>query len=43
MTRSDLVGAHRVSVTRALGRLRDVGKIRLLGKQLFIRDLTTTA
>jgi CRP/FNR family transcriptional regulator len=33
-----LVGAHRVSVTRALGRLRDTGKIRLSGKQLFIRD-----
>ena len=38
-----LVGAHRVSVTRVLGRLRDVGKIRLLGKQLFIRDFATTA
>lgn len=38
-----LVGAHRVSVTRALALLRDVGKIRLLGKQLFIRDLATTA
>jgi CRP/FNR family transcriptional regulator, cyclic AMP receptor protein len=33
-----LVGAHRVSVTRALGRLRDRGKIGLSGKQLFIRD-----
>ncbi len=33
-----LVGAHRVSVTRALARLRDTGKIRLSGKHLFIRD-----
>jgi len=33
-----LVGAHRVSVTRALARLRDMGKIRMSGKQLFIRD-----
>lgn len=33
-----LVGAHRVSVTRALGRLRDTGRVRLSGKQLFIRD-----
>jgi CRP/FNR family transcriptional regulator, cyclic AMP receptor protein len=37
-----LVGAHRVSVTRALGRLRDTGKIRMAGKQLFVRNLTTT-
>lgn len=36
-----LVGAHRVSVTRALGRLRDTGKIRMSGKQLFVSDLTT--
>lgn len=33
-----LVGAHRVSVTRALARLRDAGKIRLSGKHLFVRD-----
>jgi CRP/FNR family cyclic AMP-dependent transcriptional regulator len=33
-----LVGAHRVSVTRALARLRDTGKIRTSGKQLFVRD-----
>jgi CRP/FNR family transcriptional regulator, cyclic AMP receptor protein len=31
-----LVGAHRVSVSRALARLRDMGKIRTSGKQLFI-------
>ena len=37
-----LVGAHRVSVTRALGRLRDTGKIRTSGKQLFVRDFATT-
>lgn len=34
-----LVGAHRVSVTRALGRLRDTGKIRLSDGRLFIRNL----
>lgn len=33
-----LVGAHRVSVTRALGKLRDIGKIRTTGKFLFISD-----
>jgi CRP/FNR family cyclic AMP-dependent transcriptional regulator len=33
-----LVGAHRVSVTRALGKLRDMGKIRTSGKHLYIRD-----
>jgi CRP/FNR family cyclic AMP-dependent transcriptional regulator len=32
-----LVGAHRVSVTRALGKLRDTGKIVTEGKALFIR------
>jgi CRP/FNR family transcriptional regulator len=36
-----LVGAHRVSVTRALGKLRDMGKIRTDGKFLFISDLAT--
>lgn len=36
-----LVGAHRVSVTRALARLRDAGKIRLSGKQLFVRGVPT--
>jgi CRP/FNR family transcriptional regulator, cyclic AMP receptor protein len=36
-----LVGAHRVSVTRALGRLRDTGKIRMSGKQLFVRNSAT--
>jgi CRP/FNR family transcriptional regulator len=36
-----LVGAHRVSVTRTLGKLRDMGKIRSNGKFLFIRDLAT--
>jgi CRP/FNR family transcriptional regulator len=34
-----LVGAHRVSVTRALARLRRTGKIRMSGKHLFVRDL----
>jgi CRP/FNR family transcriptional regulator len=33
-----LVGAHRVSVTRTLGRLRDMGKIRTTGKFLFVSD-----
>ena len=36
-----LVGAHRVSVTRALARLRDLGKIRTSGKLLFIRNLAS--
>lgn len=31
-----LVGAHRVSVTKALGRLRETGKIQFDGKLLFI-------
>lgn len=35
---SFLVGAHRVSVTRALARLRDTGKIRMSGRQLFVSD-----
>ncbi len=35
---SFLVGAHRVSVTRALSRLRDTGRVRMSGKQLFISD-----
>lgn len=34
-----LVGAHRVSVTRAMGKLRDTGKVRTDGKFLFISDL----
>lgn len=34
-----LVGAHRVSVTRALGKLRDSGKIRTNGKLFFVSDL----
>jgi CRP/FNR family transcriptional regulator len=37
-----LVGAHRVSVTRTLRKLRDVGKIRTSGKFLFINDLAET-
>jgi len=36
-----LVGAHRVSVTRTMGRLRDIGKIRTEGKALFVSDLVT--
>jgi len=35
-----LVGAHRVSVTRALGKLRDNGRIRTTGKFLFVQDAT---
>lgn len=38
-----LVGAHRVSVTRTLGKLRDMGKIRTSGKLLFISDFATTS
>ena len=37
-----LVGAHRVSVTRALGKLRDLGRIRTNGKFLFISDFAGT-
>ncbi len=33
-----LVGAHRVSVTRTLGKLRSGGKIRISGKILFVSD-----
>lgn len=33
-----LVGAHRVSVTRALGKLRELGKIATEGKQLFVSE-----
>jgi CRP/FNR family cyclic AMP-dependent transcriptional regulator len=33
-----LVGAHRVSVTRALTRLRRMGKVRMSGKQMFVRN-----
>ena len=36
-----LVGAHRVSVTRALGKLRELGKIRISGKLLFISDFAS--
>ena len=38
-----LVGAHRVSVTRALGKLRDAGRIKTEGKSLFLRDSTIPA
>jgi CRP/FNR family transcriptional regulator len=34
-----LVGAHRVSVTRTLGRLQELGKIRISHKLLFVSDL----
>jgi CRP/FNR family transcriptional regulator len=34
-----LAGAHRVSVTRTLRKLRGAGKIRMTGKQLFVSDL----
>lgn len=34
-----LVGAHRVSVTRTLARLRESGKISVLDKHLFISDV----
>lgn len=33
-----LVGAHRVSVTRAIGKLKETGRVRTLGKSLFLRD-----
>lgn len=35
-----LVGAHRVSVTRALGKLRDTGRIETTGKSLFVREMS---
>lgn len=34
-----LAGAHRVSVTRTLRKLRGAGKVRMTGKQLFVSDL----
>ncbi|HEY6006902.1 MAG TPA: Crp/Fnr family transcriptional regulator [Geobacteraceae bacterium] len=34
-----LAGAHRVSVTRALSKLRDTGKVRTAGKYLFVTDV----
>ncbi len=33
-----LVGAHRVSVTRALGKLREAGRVRSAGRSLFVSD-----
>lgn len=36
-----LVGAHRVSVTRALGRLRDTGRVQTSGKALFVQDASS--
>lgn len=33
-----LVGAHRVSVTRALGKLRETGRVRSVGKLLFVSE-----
>ncbi len=33
-----LVGAHRVSVTRALAKLRGTGRVRSAGRSLFVRD-----
>lgn len=36
-----LVGAHRVSVTRTLGRLQEAGKIRISHKLLFISDFSS--
>lgn len=38
-----LIGAHRVSVTRALGKLRDTGRIETTGKFLFVRELGVVA
>jgi CRP/FNR family transcriptional regulator len=33
-----LVGAHRVSVTRVMARLREAGKIRLEGKRIYVME-----
>lgn len=38
-----LVGAHRVSITRALKKLRDTGKVRTKGRYLFVTDAVTAA
>lgn len=38
-----LVGAHRVSVTRALGRLREAGKILVEGGTILVHDVAGTA
>ena len=37
-----LVGAHRVSVTRSLGKLRVAGRVRTAGRFLFVQDQATT-
>lgn len=34
-----LVGAHRVSVTRTLGRLQELGRVRISHKRLFVSEL----
>lgn len=38
-----LVGAHRVSITKALKKLKDTGRVKSKGKHLFITNLETTA
>lgn len=38
-----LVGAHRVSITRALKKLRGTGKVRTRGKYLFVTDTVAAA
>lgn len=38
-----LVGAHRVSITRALKKLRETGEVRTRGKHLFVTDAVASA
>ncbi len=38
-----LVGAHRVSITRALKKLKDTGKVRTKGRHLFVTDAGAAA
>ena len=36
-----MIGAKRVSVTRAFGKLRDIGCVQLLRRQVYVTDLAT--
>jgi hypothetical protein len=37
------VGAHRVSITKALKKLQDAGKVRSKGKYLFVTNIEAIA
>ena len=38
-----LVGAHRVSITKAIKKLKDAGRIRSKGKYLFVTNMEARA